>query len=549
MANDLHVFAEALAQKPFLVSANRFANCQRLLRYNKRSLIGASELIMSDPGLCTVVLRKVNRVRSRSKNPLEITSIISAVNLLGENAMLSLISNISLLEHKITDKNILSDYYQLIDRSFHAAQYSKNWAEIRNDPVPDEVGIAALLREIGEIALCTYHHDLFRQIRDRASEQHVSLSYASIEVLGFSLSQLSTLLAKFWYLPKVVRDGMDPTRSDRNRALGVMLASECTRLAEFGWYHRDMISCELVIADYLNTSFDQVCRDLHQTTILISRQRTLLKPSKFAALLAQHPYEVRECAAQVSGPSVAADGNASQDNPRVNPNKVRSAKIYTQCIQQIKQAASGGAGVSELVKIMVRGLHKGANMHRVAFAMFDASGENLRIKVAKGFDARLAKAIVFPCADYTLFSALLQSPKSIWINAGNLKKVTPMIPDDFSQQVLTGDFVCTSLFRGDRALGLVYCDCVGGDLPIDNRACQQVKSLVLFTGRAITLAEDKRVSATKMPEPEPKSISVGRVTNKAPTDPTGVEDQPLSQSLEGAVGEVDIQATLAHRQA
>ncbi len=197
MASDLHVFAKALAKKPFLVGYKRLAKCQQLLKYSKRSLVNASELIMSDPGLCTAVLRNINRIRSQSENPLEITSIISAVNLLGENSMHSLIGSVPVLERKIKDKNILSDYYQLIDRSFHAAQFSKNWAITKNDPVPDEIGIAALLREIGEIALCTHHHNLFRQIRDCASEQHVSLSYASVEVLGFSLSQLSAQLAKY----------------------------------------------------------------------------------------------------------------------------------------------------------------------------------------------------------------------------------------------------------------------------------------------------------------------------------------------------------------
>ncbi len=524
MAGELNAFAKALARKPLLVSRSRFTECQRLLKHDKHSLANATELIMFDPGLCLMVLRHSNKIRSRSGQPLEITSISSAVNLLGENAMRNLIGGVTVLEDKIEDERILSDYYQLLDRSYHAARFSNSWSEIRKEVIPEVVGVAAVLRDIGEIALCAHHHSLFYKIRKLADERQVSLSYASNEVLGFSLNQLSAQLAKHWFLPEEVRDGMVPARCDRYRAQGVMLASECARLAEYGWYHRDIVNCEAVIADYLNTSVDQVCRVLHQTTVAIARRQILHRPSILAAQLVQQPYEVRECFAQRVRSSATISRKTLQKSAQVSSKKMRSAKVYAQCIQQIKtRVASDGASVNELVKNMLYGLSKGVNMPRVAFAMSDAGGASMSVKMAQGIDAALAKSLVFPCIDNTLFSLLMKSPRNIWINPRNIAKYLPLIPDEFSQQVLTGDFICSSIFRGDRPLGLVYCDRAGSDMPIDDGAFQSARALVSFTCKAIASVDIKRRAARKIARAGKKIT--GEIPANSDFEPVAIEMQ------------------------
>ncbi len=510
MKNDLDIFARKLADKPLPVAENRFATCQRLLKYNKRSLAAAADLIMLDPALSMLVLRRVNRIRSKSENPLEISSVISAINLMGENAVSNLIGHVSVLEHKITDEKTVSDYYQLLDRSLHAAEFSNNWAKLRNDPVPEEPRVAALLRDIGELALCVHHHDIFEKIRLCASEKHISQSSASIQVLGFSLLQLSEQLAQHWFLADIIIDAMNPQRYHFYRAQGVMLASECVRLAEFGWHHRDMAECQALIADYLNISPDRVCRELYQTTLTIARQSLLHAPPVFAAQLVQEAYEVRECADKhnakrnaVAESDVADTANPSTEaaietNREEDLQKIQRSKIYAQGIEKIKaRAISGESNATELINTMIDGLHKGVNMQRVAFAMFDAGRENLSVKMSKGVDAALAKKVRFSCVGNTLFTSLMKKPGSVWINAENFIKFRPLIPDGFFHSMCSEDFICTSLFCGNRPLGLVYSDCVGGEVSIDEQAYKETKSLVFFTGKAISQVSNTQLAAKK----------------------------------------------------
>ncbi|MEM7293569.1 MAG: HDOD domain-containing protein [Pseudomonadota bacterium] len=189
MTTDLSTFSDALSKNPLLVPESRFSDCQRALKNQKLSLSQASRLIESDPALATTVLGHVNRARANS-DALEICSIVSAINLLGEGAARTLLGKVSVLEHKIREKPIVDDCLRLIDRMLHASIYCKHWAELRGDGAPSEAKLSALLKDIGELAVCTYHNDVFREIRAVASTSQVSSSFAAQKVLGFSYADL-----------------------------------------------------------------------------------------------------------------------------------------------------------------------------------------------------------------------------------------------------------------------------------------------------------------------------------------------------------------------
>ena len=500
MSTDLKSFAKSLAEKPLLITHRRSADCQRLVVGDKISLSKVSEVMALEPGLCMLALRYVNRIRAKSNKRFEINSLANACNLMGEIALKKMIKSAPVLESKVENEALRADYCALIDRSIHAAHYAHDWASIRKDASPHEVKIAALLRDVGELAVCIHHYDSYCKIKQMHRQNPISLACASTKILGFTFLQLSKALAKHWFLPDVVRDGMTLANWHLYRPQGVMLASELASNAEFGWYHRDMHHCKELLAQYLNVELGKASAELHRSTLKLARSDVLQGAPIYAARLVQLPYEKATVPAAKKVDSSAANRPAqtSKKPTKKIPTKPVKSKVYAQCAQQIKmRAASGGANVSDLLKLMLQGLHSGLDLQRVAFAMCDSERKCLNVKLAKGMKPELANNIAFPCVGNTLYSALLKGPKSIWINEGNFAKFRPLIPDAVIKQTKSKSFIATSIFSANKPLGVVYADCLGGQQQLDAGTYQQAKSLVLFTGKAITLVDAARRAAEK----------------------------------------------------
>ena len=504
MAVNLKSFARSLAEKPLPVPEMRLKQCLRVLKTSKRSLAGVSALIALDPGLCMLVLRYVNRIRSQSDNRIEINSVVSAVNLLGENALNNLLASAPILEQKIKEPQAIDDYIDIVDRCIHAAQFAKRWAKIRNDGVPGELEVAGLLRDIGELALCAHHHQSYAEIRRNAEQKRVCSARASTNILGFSTTQLGRALATHWHMPDVVRDGLNTRRWELFRPQGVMLASECARLAERGWYHPDMILCEELIADYLNLGFDRVCLDLHKVTVAIARKGVLHKPSRFASQLIQQPLEQSE---SLSTPTQGKDDTAFAEEPAkaaesdLKKQREQRARVFALSAKQLKQQATAGkCASSDLIKTTLQGLHAGLNFNRVVFSVLNTRDKVLEAKLARGVELATAGGFEFPCAKNSLFSVVLKSQQCIWVNDKNRSKLQALLPGSFLKSTGASNFLLASVFLLDRPIGIVYADCTNDNVEIDEHMYQGAKSLIAFTGKAMSMLESKKRAAKKAAE-------------------------------------------------
>ncbi|MEM7210119.1 MAG: HDOD domain-containing protein [Pseudomonadota bacterium] len=520
MAKDLKSFAKEIAEKPIFVPERAFKTCQLAIKNSRKSLSVASDIITQDPGLCMWVLRHVNRSRSKNSDRLEITSVMSALNLLGDQAAKQLIGRVDVLEHKITDRAVASVYSNLLDRMLHVSTFAERWAQLRGDQSASELRIAGLLRNIGELAVCAHHHEDYLAISKKAATPNTSLTSAAREVLGFSFDELSVELTQLWHLPELVADSNRCERLDVYRPQGVMLAAECTRLAEYGWFHSDMNICQEMIADYLNLDGVRTARLLHKTVLAIAQSNTLHAPSRFAAALVQISGDSRMRATRLVQPERAPSINRARQREHDTAVKLQRAKIFAKTVQVLKASTSNpNTSATDIVRCLLTGLHKGVGFSRVMFAMLDTGGDSMSVKLARGVDFDTARAMVLPCKDHTLFSSLMKSPKSMWINQNTFVKFQPLIPDAFCLQAGTQDFLCGSLFCGQRPIGLVYADQVGGDTPIDDRSFQHAKSLIQFAAKSLTIVENERraarkskkkvVPATASSNAKPKSASGG----------------------------------------
>jgi HD-like signal output (HDOD) protein len=167
-------------------------------------------LALSDPFLCLVLLREAE-ARRASRLGHETSTPLAAVMQIGDESFREL-----LLASPETDEGA-DGLCACEARAVLAGQLAAAWSALRADAAPDEVSMAALLSEIGELMLWHFAPELPQAVLDvRASGQAHRTVEAQQLACGFKFHELTLRCAELWNLPAILTQlirGQDNARA------------------------------------------------------------------------------------------------------------------------------------------------------------------------------------------------------------------------------------------------------------------------------------------------------------------------------------------------
>jgi len=167
-----------------------------------------------DPFLCLSLLREAENRRS-ARLGHETSTPLAAVMQLGVKSFRELLFN-----SPETD-DTRSGLARCEARAVMAGQMAAAWSKARSDVSPDEVLMAALLSEIGELLLWHFSPDLPQAALEALASGDVKRSTAAQEaVCGFKFKDLTLKCAEIWKLPNIIVQmirGHDTTRANLAR--------------------------------------------------------------------------------------------------------------------------------------------------------------------------------------------------------------------------------------------------------------------------------------------------------------------------------------------
>jgi HD-like signal output (HDOD) protein len=170
-----------------------------------------SVLALGDPYLCLRLLREAESRRSHRLGH-DTTTALGAVMQLGVRTFRNL-----LLGSPETDDQRLG-LLACSARAVLASQIARMWGRARGDIAPDEVAMAALLAEIGELLLWHYAPELPESALHLLHSGQASRSaMAQEQACGFRFRELSLKCATVWALPPLLIQlirGMDNVRAN-----------------------------------------------------------------------------------------------------------------------------------------------------------------------------------------------------------------------------------------------------------------------------------------------------------------------------------------------
>lgn len=157
-----------------------------------------TSLVIGDPYLCLRLLREAEKRRTHRLGH-ETTTPLGAVMQLGVKTFRNL-----LLGSPEADATRLG-LAACEARAVMASQIAQMWGRARADIAPEEVAMAALLAEIGELLLWNFAPELPQAVQDELASGHAQRSAQAQEmVCGFRFRELSLKCATLWVLPQLL---------------------------------------------------------------------------------------------------------------------------------------------------------------------------------------------------------------------------------------------------------------------------------------------------------------------------------------------------------
>jgi HD-like signal output (HDOD) protein len=228
--------------------------------------------VFSDPYLTLKMLRQAEQRRSK-KLGHDTTTALGTVMQAGIDGLLETVS-----EGPLTDDSI-EGLANCEFRAVLAANIARQWASARADVSPEEVAMAALLSETGELLLWYFATELPQLALDNLhSGRALRTNEAQDMACGFVFKQLTIALIDAWQLPQIIKQmirGADTLRANIARlatdtARHIVLHPENPAIPSDivnikallpGTSHQDLIACLPITPEYKELVLSQIAQN------------------------------------------------------------------------------------------------------------------------------------------------------------------------------------------------------------------------------------------------------------------------------------------------
>ncbi|MCK4872305.1 MAG: HDOD domain-containing protein [Phycisphaerales bacterium] len=172
-----------------------------LTRDSNVQLKQLAEVLQNDAALATKILKTVNSSFYALREPCP--TISRALSYLGLNTVKSLALGFSLVDtFQSTEKEDGFDFIAYWRRGIYGGTAARLIASTTGTCDPEEAFIAALLQDVGMLAMHTALGEAYIDLLDQAHHDHDAVPAIELESLGFDHPEAGAQLASQWHLPE-----------------------------------------------------------------------------------------------------------------------------------------------------------------------------------------------------------------------------------------------------------------------------------------------------------------------------------------------------------
>jgi HD-like signal output (HDOD) protein len=400
-----------------------------------------TKIILRDADLTSKVLKISNSIHyNRSFSPIRTVS--RAVNQLGFKNLKNITLASSLIDSflKGKPKELL---IQRLAKSFHAAIQAKAMVPYLDGEHKEQVFIAALLRNIGELALLSSGREAAEQFvlaRDLRPEKEQAISQ---EYLGVEIDELNRCLIKEWSLGELVREASEDNLQPNNMVRAVNIGNELSK-----YIHKGTNSPEMA---RIYAQVSQLC-----DITLEDAKKQVAQVAEEAAIIAKS-YGAEMLLSALPQPNVI-------DTFTSDVAAVETGYEFQQLLNYILKFMLDGGDLSKIMQFSVAALHEGSGIARVTIAMLDYKSKCIDVRYIAGKDTHVWRQKVHIELDRLhkgeLLHDFLRAQIPLWYRpAQAIKPLGTLAP-----LAHNGDIMMAPLKKNRRLVAILYADNAGETL-------------------------------------------------------------------------------------
>lgn len=363
-----------------------------------------AEVILRDPNLTSHVLRVANSVHYNYSS-CPINTVSRAIVLIGLKGMRAVCISLLLID-TLLKNGPKQRLLQLMAQGLHAATQARDLIRRSDEEAAEEVFIAALLYNLGEMAYLA-HEKISADNAVLLEGNSRSRKEAVDEILGTSFRAITRALAKHWKLGETLEQSLYPAREPNSKVQAVILGERMSRAALKGWH---------------STASQKVIEEMARYTYLEPQQCLALaqESAERAAEVALH-YGAAEACALIPGKNSIArrEGQGSMSHKILQSD----AQLQLNILRELSAATAEMADVNTIFQMVIEGMHRGVGIERVAVAFIQNHVVKAKYVLGEGTeDWRKEFAFdVGPSSD-NLFAHAITSGGSTWADPAFIKQ-------------------------------------------------------------------------------------------------------------------------------
>ncbi|MGH1440660.1 MAG: HDOD domain-containing protein [Cellvibrionaceae bacterium] len=307
-----------------------------------------AEVILKDPHLTSQILRIANSVQYNPSNST-ISTVSRAIVLLGFRGVRSLCISLIVVD-SLLGKEPRERLLQAMAKSFHAAVQARSIFKQVGDKHFEEVFIAALLYNLGEMAFWAYGG----QTADKLDEELPSCLSGDQELiekeLGVSFKNLSRELGKVWNLGDALQEALSSNSSVSKEAQAVRLGEKISRLSMNDKAGRTALVQQ--VAAFTGGAISDTRKLINESSESAAAVALEFGASQVCHLMPREREIKREQKQQVTQ-ILSADAN-----------------LQLKILRDLANSVSENVDINTVFQMALEGMHRGIGLERMVLAFF-----------------------------------------------------------------------------------------------------------------------------------------------------------------------------------
>lgn len=449
----------------------------RLTLGHKSSVQQLADVLLRDAALTTKVLRIGNSVYyNPSQEPIR--TISRAIVLIGFDNVRQIGLSVSLIDGLLA-RSSREQLAELLAQSFHAAVQARNIAGYVLSRSDEEVFIAALLHNVGELAFWGCAGDAADELAAALARPGVDADEVVMHLLGTSFRQLSLALVKGWNLGDTVSLALQSSSQNDPAVKAVTLGAKISQAALDGWDSAAMESLVGQLASFIGVTPQEAMQQ-----VLASAEETVKMAATFGAsqlcklIPNTDPEQIRL--------------QQEQRKARLlQPNLL----ILQQALQDLGLMVSKRADLGLVLDTLFKGLHQGAGLERIMLVVLADGQSCFRCKRVIGEGtAGWAHDFILPVeqtAQPHIFSYALRNKEALWMGVPASYNLNELVTQPIRQRLGQGMFFIAPLLAGTREIGLLYADSRVSGRALKHEQFVAFQRFTQLTGRCLEAMSKK----------------------------------------------------------